>query len=221
MPLDEHWCTWRDIPGSVVHLLDVEKGIWRDFDLGRTLDGYASLDVVPAGGEFYAIICERAVRSDPPGRPCSIIDLATRRVIHRFEADGVRAVGAVDEQGRPEIRLQLAIGNKRSSHRIALDGSMRPIDPAGRANLAPPGGGILLPGGDGQASILVDVTGRSVASFPFPPASCGFGWPSWREWCRFSADGRKWLVSSNALPVDREPDTKAQLTLYALPPSGD
>jgi hypothetical protein len=219
MPLDANHCVWRDLPGSSVHILDVKEGRWQSFDLGRMLDGSHSLDVVSAGGQFYAVIC------GPHGprflglRPCSITELATRRTIHSFKASSLRAVGAVDEQGRPEIRLALDLEpNRRESRRVSIDGSMRVIDLTGRVNLSAPSGGMVLAAGE-NASVLVDAAGLQVARLPFDAQSCGGGWPTWTAGCRFTDNKRKWLVPSNRLP-ENGLKNEMQLTLYAIP-SGD
>jgi hypothetical protein len=219
MPLDASWCIWREIPGSTIHFLDVAQARWHDFDVGRTLGNDIGVDVVVAGDGFFAIVCEPPHGDYPYPRSCSILDLATGRTIYRFETGQLRAVGALDERGRPEIRLALSIEpNKSESRRVSVDGTMRMIDPQGRANLIAPGGGMVV-AGEGQGSMLIDQTGRAVATFPFHPQSCGNGWPGWQQWCRFSADGRKWLIPSNAFPESRAPDNKTQLTLYELPPA--
>jgi hypothetical protein len=218
MPLDADYCVWRDIPGSSVHLLDVKEGRWQSFDLGQTLGGSHSLDVVRAGGQFYAVICGPSAANVAGMRQCSLTELATRRTIHSFEASSLRAVGAVDEQGRPEIRLALNLEpNRRESRRVAIHGSMRVVDPAGRANLSAPGGGMVLAVGENE-SVLVDAAGRQVARLPFDAQSCGWGWPTWTGGCRFLGDRRKWLVPSETVS-ENGPKEKMQLTLYAVPPA--
>lgn len=217
MPLDADYCVWRDIPGSSVHLLDVKEGRWQSYDLGQTLGGSHSLDVVRAGGQFYGVICGPSAPNVSGMRQCSLTELATRRMIHSFEASSLRAVGAVDEQGRPEIRLALSLQpNRRESRRISVEGTMRVIDAAGRANLSAPGGGMVLAVGE-NVSVLVDATGREVARLPFDAQSCGWGWPSWTGGCRFSGDKRKWLVPSETVAENGSKE-KLQLTLYAVPP---
>ena len=96
---------------------------------------------------------------------------------------------------------------------------MRIVEPKGKANLLAPGGGLILPV-DESTSLLLDARGKAVARLPFAARSCGNGWPDWTGGCRFSRDGRRWL-----LPVEprygNESDKWSGLRLYELPAAAD
>jgi hypothetical protein len=218
MPLDERYCTWRDIPGSALYVLDVPEGRWRRFDLGRVVDGYVTVDPLQFEGRFYALICERAESAFPNRRPCAIVDLESRREIYRFAAGNAVAVAGRDERGRPEFRLKLGdVAGDKEDRRVGLDGTVRLIDSRGWANLSPPGGELLIPLAEDKASLLLDAGGAPVARLPFPARTCGNGWPSWREGCAVSADGRKWLVPVETPVAAHGGDQRVNLALYQLP----
>lgn len=218
VPVEGRFCFWRDYPGRYVHMLDLRGG-GRSLDTGWMLGPYESVEFAAAGERQYAVVCRQSPVPYPPRRPCSILDLADGRQIYAFETNSFHAIGAVDEQGRSEVRLALSSSTGgQEDRRVAADGTMRVIDAAGRANLAAPGGGMIVPGETEATSILVDGNGRPVARLPFPAQRCGNGWPSWSGYCRISADGRRWLVPSNALAVG--PDSKVQLILYDVAPGG-
>jgi|GEM_PF-4499350 len=221
MPVDARYCQWRDIPGRDFHVFDVPVGRWHSFDMGGVLDEYTFVDLVPLAGRLFATVCGRAPHHSRP-RPCSIRDLAAGTDVYRFEADNQKTLPGVDEQGRPEFRLALRFSwpQRAEDRRVSLDGVARIIDSGGRANLAPPGGGLVIPAIAGDASMLLDAAGRPVALLPFRAQTCGNGWPTWTEFCRFSADGRRWLVPATRTSRGEPGDDDTQqlgLTLLELP----
>lgn len=218
MPLNADFCVWREIGGRVLHVFDIRAGSWRSHDTGRSLDQFTGVQFVPAGAGLYAIICDRAPSAYPAIRACALNDLATGAVLYRFEASNQSAVGGVDAQGRPEIRLSLNFdGGRRETRIVGLDGTARTIESVPAANISPPGGGMILPTGNGGTSLLVNAAGREIARLPFAPLACGNGWPTWSGWCRYSADSRRWLVPFDALSGSDTQNHDSGLTLYAVP----
>jgi hypothetical protein len=143
--------------------------------------------------------------------------MLSERRTYAFDASNLRAEGGFDEQGRPELRLTLSLNfGLRDQRRVALDGTVRTIDPEGRAALMAPGGGMVLPAADPRTSILVGVDGRPVARLPFPAQACGNGWPDWNGWCRYSADGRRLLMPAREEGPEGAP-RRGGLTLHAIP----
>ena len=210
MPESARYCFWREDEGRLLHVFDLADGKWRSVDTGG-FDRFTLIDFVDAAGVPFAVLCRPGL--NPPG-PCSIVDLRDGRRIYRFEAENVRAAGGLDEQGRPEIRLALLHGEDR---RVAADGTMRVIDSGGRANLDPPGGGLIVPEGNNSTSLLVDADGRKAARLPFAAQLCGKGWPAWMADCRVSADGRRWLVPARS-GTEAGGEQRLGLTLYEIPP---
>jgi hypothetical protein len=163
-----------------------------------------------------AVLCERAP-DDGALRTCRVFDLVSGKAIHEFKNDNLRVFGAADEEGRPELRLALYLGEQKNEHRrVGLDGRMRIIDSKGQANLMAPGGGLVLPVDD-ASSLFIDARGRAAARLPFSSRSCGNGWPDWTGDCRFSGDGRRWLLPLR--PKD-ESEKRGGLTLVELPAAG-
>lgn len=177
------------------------------------------MDFVLAAGRPVAVTCGPDPGEDAP-RACKLFDLYKGRAFHAFGSDNLRAVGGVDEHGRPEVRLALHHGGRPGEdRRVTLDGTVRVIDKEGRANISEPGGGLLMPI-DKENSLLVDIDGRQVVRFPFHAQRCGNGWPNWSGFCRFSADGRRWLVPVRG---PRAADSEVQssgLTLFDVPVGG-
>lgn len=215
MPIDEQYCTWREIPGEQIHILDVAKGTWRSFEVGRRLDQYQAVEVVPAGATFFAIVCGRSKPAYPPISPCELLDLESKRVIHRFEAGRVRGVGSTRSDGTPEVRLDLMSGEQRESRSVSIDGEVTVASASGGAGLAAPNGGMLVPSPAG-GSILVDATGRKVPHLTFAAQSCGNGWQHWTQGCRVSQDRRLWLVPTMHSRGDGT-DDNARLVMYEVP----
>jgi hypothetical protein len=216
MPFDADFCTWRELPGNAIHFFDIARGSWRDFDLGQTYDGFTSIDPIRAGDRFFAMICGRTMGATSL-RPCAIRDLAEGRDIHQFNAMNAWAVGALDEQGRPEVRLrfQLDYGNRGESRRVAMDGTVRRIEASLNVNLLAPNGGFMLPDWRPETALLADAGGRVVARLPFPSLSCG-GAHLLDANCRFTSDRRRWLVPRNVPMAGNAEDHDVQLGLYEL-----
>jgi hypothetical protein len=215
-PIAGHFCFRRDLPGRFVHVVDARTGGGRSVDAGRSLGQFDGVWFAVAGDRPFAVICGRAP-SFPRPRPCEILDMTSGRRIYAFTADNLRVDGGVDESGAPELRLTVThgVGKPPDQRRVSIEGKARSIDPQGRANLLAPGGGMLLPRGDGKASILIDAAGREAALLPFPAHACGNGWPDWWGWCRISADGTRWLVPAPIAATDGRQDHR--YTLYAVP----
>jgi hypothetical protein len=213
VPAEGRFCFRSDAGGRYLHAVDVSKGgEARSVDTGRVLTEFDIPYFTVAAGHPMAVLCERAPLSTGL-RNCRVFDLVSGKAVHDFKNDNLRLFGAADEEGRPEIRLALYQGEQRREHRrVGLDGRMRVVDSRGRANLMAPGGGLILPV-DEATSLLIDARGKAVARLPFPSHSCGDGWPDWTDGCRFSGDGRRWL-----LPLRRDDSVKrGGLTLYELP----
>lgn len=95
--------------------------------------------VAPASDRVFVVACWPDRDSHPSRYDCSTRDLHSGREIHRFETALPRAVGGLDEQGHPEIRLTRPVDiGRREQLRIGLDGTLQVIDPAGRSSLAAP-----------------------------------------------------------------------------------
>ena len=212
-PIDGRYCLWRDSPGRYAHFLDLQTGSSRSMGVGREDSVYFA---VPEGRPFAAVCRKR--EGYPPRRDCSLRDMLSGRTVYRFEGGhNLRLDPGIDEQGRPEIRLTLHREGGAGQQRVSLDGAMRVIDANGRANLAPPNGGLILPGTTEDTSVLVDRTGREVALLPFAAQRCGNGWPSWMGYCRVTADGEKWLLATDLRQEGDDPeDRRSGLTLYRI-----
>jgi hypothetical protein len=217
MPFDKDFCVWREIPGDAFHVFDIALGSWRDFDLGQAYDGFTSIDPIRAGDRFFALICGRTVGAASL-RPCTVRDLAERRDLHRFEAMNAWAVGALDEQGRPEVRLRLQLdyANRGESLRVAMDGTVRRIEASPNVDLLAPNGGFMFPDWRPETALLADAGGQVVARLPFPPFSCGAGNPLDAS-CRVTADRRRWLVPRTISINGNSGDREVQLGLYEVP----
>lgn len=220
MPAGSRYCVWTDRPGWSVHVLEVSSGRWSRLDFDRPLDQYTMTEIVPLGDQLSVIACW-LIRGPHPSRyDCSIRDFATGREISRMSAEmWLRAVGGVDEQGRPEIRVWRSVSSGRWEQlRLGMDGATRVIDSAGRASLSAPGGGMILPGAEEGSSLLVDIAGRPVAGLPFRAQICGAGWPGWQRGCPASSDGRRWLVPvSTSTRDDDQMVNQVGLALFVIP----
>lgn len=217
-PVEGRFCFRSDAGGRYLHVVDVrEGGGGRSVDTGRVLTDFDASYFIVAAGHPLAVLCARALKWDAL-RDCRVFDLLSGKAIYDFKNDNLRAFGAADEEGRPELRLALHQGWQKDEHvRVGLDGNMRVVDARGRANLLAPGGGLILPV-DEASSLLIDARGKAVARLPFPSQSCGNGWPDWTGGCRFSGDGRRWLIPLR--PRD-ESEKRGGLTLYQLPGAGN
>lgn len=217
MPFDANVCVWRDIPGRALHIFEVGVGRWRTFDLGQVHDGYTAVDFVLAGNRPYALICGRA-RDSGGQRPCTLRDLADGRDVHHFIALHARAVGAVDGEGRPEVRIAMGteIAGRGETIRIAADGTVRRVAQSLQMSLRTPGNGMLLPDWSPETSLLVDAAGRTVARLAFAPNSCGVAWVSGFS-CPATTDGRRWLVPAIRRLREGTDDNRTDLALYELP----
>jgi hypothetical protein len=218
VPAEGRFCFRRDTGGRYLHAVDVSKGgETLSVDTGRALTDFDIPYFAVAAGHPMAVLCGRAPLSLEL-RDCRVFDFVSGKGVHDFKNVNLRAFGAADEEGRPEIRLALYQGDNRREHRrVGLDGRMRVVDPSGRSNLLAPGGGVILPL-DESSSLLVDSRGKAAARLPFPSQSCGDGWPGWAENCRFSGDGRRWLLP---LRPREEKEKRGGLTLYEVPVAGD
>ncbi|HEX8127094.1 MAG TPA: hypothetical protein VF548_16080 [Allosphingosinicella sp.] len=217
LPVEKRFCFRSDAGGRYLHSVDLAKGgRGVSVDTGRVLTVFDMSDFAVAAGHPFALLCARPPDHRTP-RSCRVFDLVSGKAIYDFRSDHVRAFGAVDEAGRPELRLVLTQGGSKHEHRrVGLDGRARIVDAEGRSNLMAPGGGLILPV-DVTSSLLIDVRGKPVARLPFSSQSCGNGWPDWTGGCSFSADGRRWL-----LPLrPEESEKRGGLTLYELPAAGD
>lgn len=218
VPVEGRFCFRSDIEGRYLHAVDVSKGGGgRSLDSGRVLTQFDSPYFTVAAGHPLVVLCKPS-----PGygklRDCSILDLISGKAVHDFKNDNLRVFGAADQEGRPEVRLALFQGDRKHEHRrVGLDGRMQVVDAKGRSNLLAPGGGLILPL-DETSSLFVDARGRAAARLPFASQSCGNGWPDWAGGCRFSADGRRWLLPLR--PRDGS-EKRGGLTLYELPAAGD
>jgi WD40 repeat protein len=217
VPAEGRFCFRRDTKGRFLHVVDVSKGDGgRSVDTGRVLTDFDIPYFAVAAGHPMAVLCERAP-DDGALRTCRVFDLVSGKAIHEFKNDNLRVFGAADEEGRPELRLALYLGEQKNEHRrVGLDGRMRIIDSKGQANLMAPGGGLVLPVDD-ASSLFIDARGRAAARLPFSSRSCGNGWPDWTGDCRFSGDGRRWLLPLR--PKD-ESEKRGGLTLVELPAAG-
>lgn len=214
VPVEGRYCFRRDTGGRYLHTVDVRSADGgRSLDTGRVLTDFDIPYFTVAAGHPMAVLCGRQPDYGKL-RDCRVFDLVSGKAIHDFKNDNLRAFGAADEQGRPEVRLTLIEGErKREQRRVGLDGRMRVVDPEGRANLLAPGGGLIL-WVDESSSLLVDAGGKMVARLPFVSQACGQGWPDWTAGCRFSGDGRRWLLPLR--PKD-ESEKRGGLTLYEIP----
>ncbi|HEX9965475.1 MAG TPA: hypothetical protein VGB04_10890 [Allosphingosinicella sp.] len=217
VPLEGRFCFRRETKGRHLHWVDIGKDDGgRSVDMGRLLTDFDSASFAVAAGHPLAVLCGRSPGYDRPS-DCRIFDLVSGKPIHDFKTQNLRVFGAADAQGRPEIRLALHPAFQRDEHkRVGLDGRMRVVDAKGRSNLLAPGGGLILPLGE-TSSLFVDARGKAVARLPFASRSCGNGWPDWTGGCRFSGDGRRWLLPLR--PADRT-EKRGGLTLYELPAAG-
>ncbi len=195
MPIDDRYCSWRDIPGDTLHILDTETLVWRDIDLGGTVDGYEIVDVAHAGKYWALVRCGRVDYQTDNQRACVLSDVTTHTVLHNFRAESLKIIGALRSDGTPTLRIQ-RYGSRpdNRSFTVGFDGSVVDLGPALRVNLDAPRGGIITPSADelGQG-IWLDRDGRPLARLPFVGTGCGFGWPNWMGNCAVSADGRTWL----------------------------
>jgi hypothetical protein len=217
MPFDTNVCIWRDIPGRELHVFEIGLGRWRSFDLGQVHDGYTAVDFVLAGPRPYALICGRSM--DGGGqRPCTLRDLADGRDIHRFTALHARAVGALDGESRPEVRIAIGTeyGGGGETIRVAADGSVRRIARSLQMSLRTPGEGMLLPDWNPETALLADPAGRIVARLPFAPNSCGVAWVAGFG-CQSTADGRRWLVPLHRQLRPGTEDNRTDLAFIELP----
>ncbi|HEU0133475.1 MAG TPA: hypothetical protein VFR28_01510, partial [Allosphingosinicella sp.] len=217
-PVEGRFCFRSETGSAYLHSIDLDGGGGGiSVDTGRPLTDFDIATFAAAAGHPMAVLCRRAPERPSP-RDCRVFDLVSGKAIHDFQADHVRVFGAVDEKGRPELRLALLRDHQKHEHRrVGLDGRMRVVDSQGRSNLLAPGGGLILPV-DGTSSLLVDRRGKAVARLPFAALSCGNGWADWTGDCRISGDGRRWLLPLR--PAD-ESEKRGGLTLYELPAEAD
>lgn len=218
MPINERYCSWRDIPGRMIHVLDVQQGRWQSFDVGRLLAGVDSVDVIPVDFTRFAIVCGRDAGAYPYPKQCVLRDLANARDIYAFQATRFRAAGVTGANNEPEVRVTAYAGADAKAVTLAIlrNGTAYTLDPSGQTWMGVANGGLLLPESEG-ASYLVDGSGRKLAQLPFSARNCGNGWPSWTTNCRISSDGRRWLVAKRTLPAS-DPDDDVALTMFELPP---
>lgn len=218
IPVQERFCFRHDIGGRYLHAVDTAaRGGGYSADAGRMLTEYDGVTFAVAAGRPMAVLCARAADHRTP-RECRVFDLVSGKAVHDFRSDHLQVFGAADEEGRPELRLALHHGyQKREQWRLGLDGRMRVVDSSGRSNLLAPGGGFILPV-DESTSLLVDARGKAAARLPFASQSCGVGWPDFTGDCRYSGNGRRWLLPLR--PRD-ESEKRGGLTLYELPASAD
>lgn len=211
MPIDAHFCSWREIPDRTVHVLDVQHGKWQHFNAGKILEGTDSVDVVPAGSALFGILCGRGSSGYPRLRPCVVRDLETGRDLHEFQGDRFRAVGTNAGNGTPEIRLVVYTGNAARIISVSQDGRAFTLAASEAAWLGASGSDLLISSGPNE-SALVSREGKRKMGFPFPSSACGNGWPNWTTQCKISADGRRWLVATDSRPNDQDNDLI--LTMY-------
>lgn len=122
MPIDAHFCSWREIPGRTVHVMDVQHGKWQHFDAGKMLEGTDSVDVVPAGLALFGVICGRSSADYPFLRLCVVRDLETERDLYKFQGNRFRAVGSDTGDKTPEIRLVVYAGDAARTISVSQDG---------------------------------------------------------------------------------------------------
>jgi hypothetical protein len=215
-PHDARYCTSRLPDERSIHVLDVRTGVWRSFDLGRDVDQSTIVHPAAAGERLFAVICSRAIAG---GQPCAVRDLETGRDIDRFVAYVLRASGARDEQGRPEVMVELrpASGGPAELRTIAADGSVRSIALQERRRLDVPGGRLLVAAGEAE-SLLLDRGGTPVARFPFSYAVCGIHWLTELANCRVTPDGSRWLVPVSERLEGGDEGGRSVLVVYAVPP---
>jgi hypothetical protein len=179
VPQAERYCVRIGPDGRSLHVVDLQRGGGgRSIDAGTEIGAY---EVAVAEGRLFSALC--GPQPDwKTRRRCRLVDLEADRSTYDFETQNLRLVGASDEQGRPELRLALSFPHehglpKREDRRVALDGTMRLIDAKGRAQLDPPGGGLVLPIGE-TTSPLVDADGRERARLPFRPSAAEMAGPT-------------------------------------------
>ncbi len=214
MPINERYCSWRDIPGQSVHVLSIETGEWSSFDLGRIFSGQESIEVVPAGDTLFAVICGRAIYYVPTIKPCSIRNLREGGELHQFQATRYRTAGFVSSSGLAEIRLTIQTGDEWRTITVTEDGNAYTLAEDEGAWLGSPDGNLLVSRGDDQ-SALTTPRGEELVQFPFSARSCGIGWPNWSTQCRIAANGRRWLVARR--PPSDSQDNQLALTMYEVP----
>ncbi|HYJ31365.1 MAG TPA: hypothetical protein VEW25_13630 [Allosphingosinicella sp.] len=215
-PHDARFCTSRLPDERSLHVLDVRSGAWRSFDLGRDTDGATIVHPAAAGERMFALVCSRAIAG---GQPCAVRDLEAGRDVHAFVAFVLRASGALDEQGRPEVRVEMRppSGGPAELRSIAADGSFRTVTLQERRSLEVPGGRRLVAAGE-RESLLRDRDGAPVARFPFSYAACGIHWLTELASCRVTPDGSRWLVPLSEPLEGEEEGGRSVLLVYAVPP---
>jgi hypothetical protein len=194
MPIDNRYCSWRDIPGDTLHILDIETLEWRAVDLGGTVDGYDIVEAAHAGDRWALVRCGRLDYNSDEQRACSVTDLATHTVIHRFRAESIKIVGVRRSDGTSALRIQ-NYGRQPANHAFELgfDGTVVDLGQALQVNLDAPRGGLIIPEANAQVGVWFDRDNRPLARLPFVGTACGFGWPNWMGNCAVSTDAHVWL----------------------------
>jgi hypothetical protein len=190
IPIDDRYCSWRDIPGDTLHILDTETLAWRAVDLGSVVDGYDIVEAVRAFDRWALVHCRRVDYDSDGQRACSVADLATNTIIHQFRAESIKIVGARRGDGTSVLRIQ-NYGSKPGNRAFELgfDGEVVDLGPAVRFNLDAPHGGLITPEEAAKVGVWLDRDNRTLARL----AACGFGWPNWMGYCAVSTDARVWL----------------------------
>lgn len=223
MPIDNRYCSWRDIPGDTLHILDIETLEWRAVDLGGRVDGYDIVEAARAGDRWALVRCGRVDYDRNEQRACSVTDLATDTVIHRFRAKSIKIVGVQRSDGTSALRIQ-NYGRQPEDRAVELgfDGTVVDLGQALRVNLDAPRGGLIVPDQASQGGVWLDSDNRPLARLPFVGTGCGFGWPDWMGNCAVSSDARVWLRGEAiSQPGDSTGEiyerNETRLLLYAVP----
>ncbi len=194
MPIDDRYCSWRDIPGRTLHILDVEALSWRAIDLGSVVDGYEIVTPLRAGEAWALLRCGKVDYERDAKRACSATDLSNGKVFHSFRADNPKVLGASGKGGMPELRIQTdGFSQVSRSYAVSFAGEVSDLGPANLVNLAAPLGGTIASTGNSATSLWRGADGSPLATLPFVGTACGNGWPSWMRACAASENGRVWL----------------------------
>jgi hypothetical protein len=204
-------CVRREPGSRRIERFDAEGRRVARHDLPVEVGAETQVSLIAAGTGLFANVCERGPH---PGRfinpnECSLVDVESGRVLHRFRASTMTMEPGEDAAGNPEVRLATAIDAMYEGYeirRIGADGQVTLVAtvPRGRGYaLALPGGGMMVPDlGDAEAALLLARDGSVRARLRLASGGCRTMDSSGRPPpCAFSADGRTMATIGDAVAL--------------------
>lgn len=214
--LDQSTCVLWPTGSRTITVLDRKTGAKRPIKTAYKRTPYTFIRVVRAGPELVASVCSEGSSGYPSTRDCDLFKLETGQKFHSMKAGYAVPYGALDESGKPEVRMLAGYENGAGYRaiRVGMDGKERLIGDNFAGTIRLLDGGMIV--GDREKpdnSHIIGPDGTTLSIIPVSPHSFGYHYQAVPENNLLSTAQKKWLVSVGLPPPAAEAEADQDMEI--------